>query len=570
MLRINFVAHIIFCSKDNKDSLRKYNIWLPLFIIYLIYPLIVIAFGDVRVGRFFNAFIPYKEDGVIYAPEIVLKFSALFLTGLFSLFMIRTVLLVRNRHNFTKVLKRILAAAAITVAILLIYIGGPKRLLIPYNILAPFVGILASFLGPIKNVLLMDSSRSHYFIPLQTSVFNFLLSFLVVFLFIKSFVLKNKKLLILIVFYMASIIYLYLWNPVTSRYFVYISPTFCIIFCSVFEYLYTGMTKRLKLAATVKTLILILIFTGICVPNIFAIKLALVSGKMANTFATYDYIRMANIAKEDITRKNAVNEVKRNGICINNIIPVVSSHEHILPSDIHNDNVKFIFKQVFNDPFMDIEVNFLPERGRAIMTYVQDGYRVKDKEGLNADLFSRLLEEALSNLRQKNYADAEMLFKRAVEKRPYLLNYILPDLKLEDICYVTNGRDMRAWINKIGSFNILYSPGTNNRFIDRNKYISGLMNNEINEYIQCLFYVSFLKNISGNREESKYWFSKIQFLESNYNNLSLLLSQVSLAKENKEMLAFLDSLDPASLYTRPDNYSDRFKFEKFLFRLMFG
>jgi len=569
ILPIIILAHIIFCSKDKETSLRKYSIWLPLFAIYLFYPLITIAFGDVRIGRFFNAFIPYKETGVISAAAVFGKFSVLFLVGLFVLFAIRAVLAMRDRQGFAKAFKHTCIGAAIASMITLIAIGGPKRLLIPYNILAPFVGILASFLAPVKNALLIDSSRPHYFIPLQTSVFNCLLALTILYIFVKKFVLKNKRLLILFVFYAVSILYLYLWNPVASRYFVYISPFFCIVFCCAFEHLSSRIAEGLRPVARLKTLIVALIFAAMCIPNLFAIKLALASSKMANTFATYDYIRMANIIREDIGRKDAGEEAVQDGICINNVMPVVSSHEHVLPSDTHNDNIKFVFKQAFDDSSIDIKVNPSAKENKAAVAYIQDGYSVKDAQGVNVDLFSRLFEEALTNLKQRNYAYAQVLLEEALDKRPHLLNYILGDLELSDIHYIANGRDLRELVDKIGSFNILYSPGINERFIERNTYIFNLINNEIDEYIQCLFYASYLRHLSGDRQGGERYFSRIRFMEDDFNKLKLWLSGASLVKQDIQMADFLDGFKMDSLYVRPDNYSDRFGFERFLFRLIF-
>lgn len=571
------ITHILLCAKDNKDRIKKYNIWLPLFIIYLIYPLFVLIVGDHRIRNLFWSLMPFTANNVpfdINKISIPVKFSILFLLGVASLFIFRAVLVMYQKYKLKKVLKWTMITAVIAVWALLIKLGGARRLLIPYNIIVPFAGILASFLQPLKNALLVNSGSQYYLIPLQLSVFNFLLSFLILGAFVKKFVFKHKQLMILAIFYIGDSIYLYLWNPVTSRYFIYLSPLFCIVFCAVFDYLYTTLTRSIKFNSVTREIILVLIFCSLCIPNVLAIKLALFKGKMVNTFCTYDYARVADAVRQDLIQNNSIKEAREKAIYIDNIVPITftpkitsTQTRSFSASDPRNDNARFVLMQALNDPSISIEINQTPKGNQGYIIYSLDGYRINNAEGANISRFSHFFEQGLKHLRGNRYTDAENSFSKAIHQRSHLLNYILSNLRLEDLEWVTDGDDMRVWVNKIGSFYSLRDYGS--RELERTKYILAIMNREIDEYIQCLFYMSFLKYVSGYAEESKYWFAKIRFLENDYGKLHSWLTQVPLVSSNKRMLAFLDSFDNASLYALHEIYRDRYKFERFLFRLIF-
>ncbi|UCB56927.1 MAG: hypothetical protein JSV30_06965 [Candidatus Omnitrophota bacterium] len=559
------ITHILFCSKDNEERVRKFDIWLPLFIIFLIYPLVIIAAGDLRLRALFRPLVNsvIAPDMLMDKINMPIRFSILFLLGLSVLFTFRIMLAIYQRYNLRRVFKWIVAGAAVALAILLIAFGGPKRLLIPYNFTAPFIGILASFMHPLQNALLIDSARPYHYIPLQLDVFNFILGLLIIFIFIRKFIFKNKSLIILGVWYAVSIGYLYLRNPLVSRYFIYLSPVFCIIFCAVLDY----SIKLTKFKIITKEIILSFIFVALCIPNLMAIKLALFKGKMVNNFITYDYIRAANLIKQDFLKQDNIEQGKAKNIYLKNVMPVVFTERvELSASDPHNDNLRFVFMQAFNNASINIKSNQAPEEDKAFAAYSFDGDRVLNGQGVNISPFSQLFDEAIGQLRRNRHKEAMELFIKAQEERPFLLNYVLSDFRLDDKGWITNGSDLRSWINEIICF---YNANFGSEELERIGYVSTITNKEIDDYIQCLFYIAYLKHISGNAEESKYWFAKIGFLESDYNRLSSWLSQVSLIKSDSRMLSFLNKLDNTSLYTRYYDYANRYKFERFMFGLIF-
>jgi tetratricopeptide (TPR) repeat protein len=320
--------------------------------------------------------------------------------------------------------------------------------------------------------------------------------------------------------------------------------------------------NQTKFKIVTKEIILCLIFVILCIPNLLAIKLSLFRGKIINSFQTYDYARAANIIKTDLIKSG------EKTIYVNNIIPITFPGLEDFTSttilDPYNDNARFVFMQVFSDPRIEVKLNQKPSKEKG-MTYFLDGYSIKNAREINIYLFSWLFEKGRELLIINHYAEAEDLFMAAIKNRPFLFNYILTDLRLEDLRWVTDGMDVRSWLNKMENF---YSLGYDKVSLSRNRYILSIMNKEVDEYIQCLFCISFLKYISGDAEGSKDWFSKIRFLDNDYQRLYSWLAEVPLVKSDKRILSFLDSFDNASLYVAPDNYTDRYKFEKFLLRLI--
>lgn len=573
-LPVMILTHILFCSKDKEQRLRKYKIWMPLFATYLIYPLLLISCGEFRfkalLGPLIAKFGFVFKNTLLYSffanINIVTKFFILFLIGLCFLYAFKILLVIHSNFSLKKsrVFKRAFIIMIALACIILIIDGGPKRLMIPYNTFAPFVGTVSTFLEPLDNAMFIDSTRANYSIPLQLNVFNFLLAFFILFLFLKNFLFKQKQLAILLVFYLFNVPYVYLLQSIPSRHYIYLSPIFCIIFCCAFDSIFSYYMNQTKFKIVTKEIILCLIFVILCIPNLLAIKLSLFRGKAVNSFFSYDYIRGANIIKPDLIKN------KEKVIYVNGIIPVTfpateDSTITVAP-DPYNDNARLVLKQVFDDPFIVIKLNQEPSEEK-VSIYFLDGYMIKNAKGRNIDMFSRFFEKAREQLMSNRYREAEDLFMAAIKERPFLLNYILPGLRLEDLRWITGGIDARTWLNKMENF---YSAGFDEVSLSRNRYILSIMNKEVDEYIKCLFYISFLKHISGDIHASRQWFLKIRFLDSDFKRLRSCLAETPSVKSDKRILSFLDSLDNASLYVGPDDYRDRYIFERFMFNLAFN
>lgn len=567
LLPAMILTHILFCPKDDRVRLRKYDMWLPLFCIYLIYPLLPIAFGHGRISKIATPIINNSTalTGFIHRLNIPAKFSILFLLGLSCLFAFRGMLVIYERYDLRRFLKKAAITVSIAIAVFLLIAGGPRRLLIPYNCLMAFVGMLASYLSPLQNALLIDSTLVWNHISLQLNSLYFLIGLGLLVVFIKNFLLQKKPLLILATWYLGSMFWLYGCNPVLSRYLVYLSPIFSIIFAAGFVYLYTQLIRSFKISQALNEIILVLVFISFCIPNVFAINLALFRGKMVNAFCLYDYARAAELIKYDLIKNNQIDELKQKRLYVNNIVPANLNPTPESPyfgRDPHNDIARFTFMQVFNDTSMDIAFNEAARHSRGAITYTLDDHRIYNVHGVNIDPFRQLLEQGIEDMRSDRYQDALSSFNKALALKPYLFDYILSDLQLDDLSWITDGDDMRTWVEKIK-----WGVGTKDRH--KINYTAAIINKEIDDLILCLFYTSFLEYQFGNFEESKYWFSKIRLLENNFRQLYAWLSQQPVVKSKKEISKFLEGLGEATLwYERPTHYLlGRYKFEKFLLRL---
>lgn len=562
ILPIVILTHILFCSKDDSDRVKKYGIWLPLFITYLGYPLFVLAtLGDNRLSMVFARI------------NILLKFPLLFFLGIVFLLLFRVVLQLYQRYQIDKMLRWVLPAVASSCIFLLLFtlkdinfLKDIKNTLFVYNFSVPFMGLLASFIHPLGNVLLIDSTRPYHFVPLQLDIFIFLLGVFLLYVFIKDFVFKNKHLIILAVWYLLSLVYLNLRSPLVSRYLVYISAVFCVVFSASVVYLFAYITQMSKFKAVFKDIILALLFVALCIPNILAIRLEVFRGKLANNFLLYDYIRMANIIKDNLDKKKQ--DITPAKICINNIVPMpFEIWAEVTSVDVSKyENLRYVLAQVFaNNSMLDVRINQDSCGDGEYIHYALNGVEINDAAGRNIDLFSQKFQRAMREIERNDLASAEGLLQEAVQTKPFLLNYILSGHRFEDLKWITNGLQIRSWLDKI----ILRSYNREGKPSQKTTYIRSIMNEELDAYIQCLFFLSYLKYLSGDMEESRYYFSKIRYLEKDYQTLYSWLSQIPQIRSDDRILSFLNSFNDFSFFDEGE-YHNTYEFERFIFKLIFN
>jgi len=314
-----------------------------------------------------------------------------------------------------------------------------------------------------------------------------------------------------------------------------------------------------------------LIFVALFIPNMLAIRFEIFRGRIANNFLIYDYVRMVNIIKEDLTKSTDIKTLNPERLYINNVKPmpyelwykdVWSDVDHP-PDPLKYDNFRYVLAQIFgSNSMLGTNINQIPVKGEDYMLYFADKERINNTKGQNIEPFFYFFQEAVKNMELKHYKVADDLFKRAVRQRPFLLNYILSKYRLEDLKWITNDRQMRSWVNKIALG--YHRGGETPRKIT---YISTIMNKELDSYIECLFYLSYLRYLSSETKASKYWLYQIGFIERDYEKIYHHLSQVHTIKSDKEILSFLKSFDSSSLYKARDCLT-YYELERFLFKMM--
>ncbi len=579
MLPALLLTHLGFDSKNAKERLGRFDRWLPGFLLSMIYPIGLIAFaGDVIVN----------DRVVRYPLPAVWKAAGLFLGGLACLFLIRQVLAGAPYPRRIRRTGLALALGAATILFLALCWKDPRQLLLAYNGWAPFHALFASFLEPIRTVFLMSSTEPFYLVPPQISFLGLLLSLGTLGIFLRVFLLKNRSLLLLGAWYGFCLIHL-LHSPssfpsqVPSRYLIYISPIFAIVFSSVGAYLFDRFTPKApkgsgrplgfargRPGAFWKEMVLLGIWAGLAVSNLVAIRLALFRGNLANTYLTYDYVRTAHLIRQEISRSGGEGPPSDSRpITVNNVMPM-ACFEFSPDDPARYETFRTVMRETLGDRSpREIRVNRPPLQGEIPGDRV---YRLKeasitDSKGRSIDPFAQLFEEALLALGRHQDEKALGLFQQAIQTGPFLLSYVLPGLRLADSRWVTDGNDLRGWIHAIGS---AYRTPSWKSCGDsqRVEFLLKMMNKELSDYILCFFYVSYLTYRAGDEAGSQHWLSQIWFLERQPETLVARIERAPLVNSDPSMLEFLDRVKDPTFFTNPIPWrGENYGWGRFMLRL---
>jgi len=574
LLPVGILAHILVSSKNGWDRLKKYEIWMPFFIIYLGYPLMkLIYIGCPHLNSYLH--IEFKTLSTMGLFPIV------FLLGISLLFLFRGILQLSCRYQLGKILKNLCIASIILYILIYIATYGRDDLLSPfhsskvklyeflspYNFIHPFSGIFVNFISPLTTALSINSTVPYHEMPMQNDIIGVFLSLFFIILFMNKYFLKHKGLVVFLIFYIFTFRYTLMKTSISSRYFGYITPLFAVVFCCTFIYIYDFIMNKIKLKRVIQEIILILIFIGLCTSNILAIKLEIFRGRLVNTFLIYDYLRTADIIKHDIKIFGTDDHIKSNDIFIEGVFPMPFDDywPNIPANPLKFDTFRYVFAQTLNDTAMfNINVNIeqSDQTKRKLIYKIKDSkiYDIKDS---NIDKFSLYFDEAVKELKLGNNRKASILFKEAIEIRPFLLNYVLARYELKDLRWITNGDDLKDWISDIINYYDSWKEGCS---VKKLTYISSVIKDEINNYIKCLFYKAYLDYFFGRPTESKDWLLQIGFLENNYGEVSSLLNKELPVQSNQQILDFLHSV---KIFNSPDKAKTK-GFYGFLSQLIFN
>ncbi len=575
LLPAAILCHILISSKDGQDRVKKYDIWMPLFITYLGYPLIRLLYsGFLHLSIFLHS--GFK------APNNIMPFPIAFMLGISLLFMFRDFLQLYSRYRLGRALKTLCIASIILYTIVFIAVSArgdlmtPSKVklsesLSPVNLIRPLVVMLVNFISPLKAALSIDSTKPFHIIPTQNNPIGYLVVLFFAVVFMKKYLLKHKSLIVFLIFYIVELRYARIATTVLySRHFLYITPLFSVMFCSVFIYLYDAIMSRTRLRDNIKEIILILVFAGLCLPNILAIRLEMFRGRMANTFYLYDYIKAADMIKKDIESSNAGRRVEEKSIFVKNVasMPFYRGLEFWSPEldeHLRLDPFRYAFVQALSDGSM-VGININPSgRVTGKFTYEIKYAGIYNAAGLNIDKFSSYLDEAEKELISGNNKEAYILLTKAAGIRPFLINYVLSKYELRDLKWITGGSDLKSWTDSILKYelrDLMFITNGNDlkSWTDdvikditgynmaKFKYVSPVITKEINSYIKCLFYKAYLEHLSGSFKESGNTLSQIGFIESDRVKIASLLGNELPVRSNKEMQAFLhNNIDKISM-----------------------
>ncbi len=549
LLPVGILAHILISAKDGQDRIKKYDTWLPFFITYLGYPLIrLLYYGFLHLATFLHLGFDWQPSNSI------MSFPIIFILGISLLLIFRVLLQLYSRYRLGRALKALFIMSIVLYLIVFITVLGRPDLMTPskiklseslsaHNLIRPLVVMFVDFLSPLKAALSTDSTRPYHIIPTQSNPIAYLIVLFLLIIFVKKYFLKHKGLIVLLIFYIADLRYARI--PTTflySRHFLFITPFFSAMFCSAFIYLYDVIMSRVRLRDNMKDIILLLVFAGLCLPNILAIRLEMFRGKLANTFLIYDYIKAADIIKNDMKDSNDGRRIEAKNIYVKGVasMPSYDKAEFWSPEldeHLNIDPFRYVFAQTLDDESMlDININ-QPGRAAGKFTYEIKETGIYNAAGSNIDKFGAYSDEAVKELVSGNEDKAYALFTKAAEIRPFLLNYVLSKYDLKDLAWITRGSDLKSWTDDI--INDHNDSGKGGIHASKVRYLSPLIASEMNAYIKCLFYKAYLEHGLGNVKESDASISQIGFIESDRGKILSLLGNELPVRSSKKMQAFL-------------------------------
>lgn len=548
ILPIMMLTHILFCSSDDSQKIRKLKIWLPIIAVYLGNPLFSLVYvGDNRANLYFAS----------HSYWVLLFCGITALTAGFYGFKGYVKLKEGLPKNFERYF---LLAGALLVGGGILYVRhfSNSFFAIGYSLFAPFIACFKSFLEPLQTAQSLMSAVAYYLIPVHASIVSSLLVALCILYFILVSLKEHKALLILFVWYLACYVYLVHQDPIRSRYFIYLAPLFSVIFCVVVVRLIGFLFPNLK------RVVIPLLFALLFVSNISAIKLALFREKLVNTLDSYEYIKAATLIKEDISGV-ALNPEQ---LLVLNLPPIPFRElgfEEITPEPTDDYFIaKTVFRQIFGDKNY-FNVSFQKRSGGITpsTTYVFDNGEI-ERDHKPIDPFFIYFNLAKQQLKDRRFIEARESFLKAIQRRPFLFRYVLGKMEFDDLRWVGNGGSFSDWLNEVKWDN----QSVDRDFISNMQLTFSDFRRELNATMECLFYLSYLENRLGNKEQEMQWIHQLKALENDYTPLQRQLMQDPIIASDTSLKRYTEEASKFFRYQDWSYYS-YYVYEKFLLRLAF-
>jgi len=477
------LIHLLFATKDKEKVLAKYDRWLPLFGIFMVYQLLVFSYGspgDVLSG----AVKPFYE--ILGEKRSLLKGAGVvlvFMAGLFAVgFFLRRILAKRTSNVF-------------------IPIVGWGSLLI---VLIPQIAFLClhTFITPISSALGAPAWQRWQVIafpdPSPLTIVGMGFGVVMMLSFLHYMRTRNRSLIIFVVLYAALFPYLsrYL-DGIPSRYLIYPAVSFCVIL-SLFlmEILPNYFPQALeKICRKGCCLFLLLFLAG----NVFSIKIRLLRTTLVDYHWSYDYIKIANLIKQDLSKDPTRANLP---LCILGLkdIPYAQNWKESFLKGFdfqrHDPFVQTFLAAVLkpdgplkNPPLFpnknpEMIVNAVcPRPG---LVYRVDGVTVRDENGKTIEPFYQFLEAGLENLRRADDARAAALLEEALKAKPFFINFVRGSSKRGPHFY--EEAVSSALADTIYQKYACFYDGD-----PKIEYINNMIQTEAQDYARALAVVSYLK-----------------------------------------------------------------------------
>ena len=252
-----------------------------------------------------------------------------------------------------------------------------------------------------------------------------LLSMVMLLAFWRSMMTQNRHLMIFVAWYAAVLGYLGQFkDAIPSRYFIYISVFFSVSVCLFFVEVLGGLVSERWGSRYRK--ILYFLFSLFFLGNAISIKMRLLATQLTDYHWSYDYIKIANLIRQDILQKNTGQGVS---LCIEGLkdIPYAGQwREGFLQ--------RFDFSRY--DPFRQTlaAVGWDFRRNPVVINALCPDssvvYRVReatvlDSTGKSIEPFYGSFTQGLEELKIGDEAGALARFEEAMERRPFLINFVM-------------------------------------------------------------------------------------------------------------------------------------------------
>lgn len=562
ILPVMMLTHLLFCSSDDSQKIRKLKIWLPIVAVYLGNPLYsLFGAGDNRAHMDFTAYSYWQGllagVAILAASFYLFKGYAHFKKGL--------------PKNFEQIF---LPASVVLGGVVVFLVRGFTNSIfaVVYSLLIPLIACFKALLEPLHTAQTAPSTFAYYLIPAQASVTSFILVAACLVYFISASLKKHRALLVFFVWYLMCFVFLVHQDPIRGRYFIFLAPMFSIVFCMVIVHLADFLFSHVKSVGIlrVKNSAVMLLFACLFATNISATKLALFRGKLINALNSFNYIKAATLVQFDL-QKTSETGIHPGQILILNLQPVPwpkIDYKGIAaePSD-HYFNGKAIFSQTFRDDrYFGVSFQDPAPTGTPLRIYIVNSGRV-ERDHRPVDPFLIDFDRGKLQLTSRQFDPAQASFTKAIQHRPFLFRYLLGELEFDDLAWITGGLSVVDWFDELMRTNRIQgrevSPDMHAIFSD--------IQMEIDVTTECLFYLAYLEGLSGNREKELFWTRQLKILENNSEQLQTRLMTLPLVASNAALKEYANGVSESLRYKDWEShnlYYSFYLFEKFVLRLL--
>lgn len=551
--------HILF---RREGRVQRWDRWLPLFALFLPYPLwSLTVVGDDRLTTFF-AQLPFS-------PSV--RFLLFFIPGVFLLLLSRRLMRGMESKRFSRGVRWVAMAAVLSGAATLICLDR-RQLFLGYNGLVPLWTCLGAFLQPVQAALRMNGVEPFCGIPPQISPLLIGMSAILLIATVRSPEPHRASFQFLGLWYLLLIPYLifhYGSYPmeIPSRYFIYLGPPFALWFVAAASRVLGGLSNRWSGNRRFFTRLAGVGILGLCLSNVVAIRLGSWRNRLVNNFFLYSEIRVTEGIRADL--KNSGNRTALVRISGVQPMPYDDPGWAFVPADRHRYQAfQALWKWKNGQKGLSTTTASIVAESSAEADYrVVFGILLR-KEGEPVEEFEQLYSEALRCFERREDEKARRLFEAAVRERPFLLRFLLgvPENRLSDLRWVTGGLPLGRWVHRISDQ--LDSP---EKEISNIRLARETVSGELDRTVLSLFLISYLEDRRGDFPGARRWVSQIRWFEEDPEILKEMLHHAIPKQRWVEMEPFLERAFQPDFFGDPLPWRyDDYGFGRFLIRWVFG